>query len=52
MQKAHEERPRIEGKPPQVRFVTEAEQREWERQYAKTPERYSGEPARVTGELA
>ena len=29
-------RQRIEGKPPKVRFLTEEEQREWERQYTKT----------------
>ena len=46
---AVEERRRIEGKPPKVRFFTEEEQQEWERQYPKTPESHSGEPARVTG---
>jgi hypothetical protein len=30
---AVEERRRIEGKPPKVRFFTEQEQQEWERQY-------------------
>jgi len=30
-----EERRRIEGKPPKVRFLTEDEQLEWERQYPK-----------------
>jgi hypothetical protein len=48
---AVEERRRIEGKPPKVRFFTEEEQREWERQYPKTRESCSGEPARVTGGL-
>jgi hypothetical protein len=36
--RAIEERRRIEGKPPKVRFFTEEEQREWERQYPKPPE--------------
>jgi hypothetical protein len=34
---AVEERRRIEGRPPKVRFLTEEEQREWERQYQKPP---------------
>jgi hypothetical protein len=33
-----EERRRMEGKPPRVRFFTQEEQREWERQYLKSPE--------------
>lgn len=32
---AVEERRRTEGKPPKVRFLTEEEQQEWERQYLK-----------------
>jgi hypothetical protein len=32
-----EDRRRIEGKSPNVRFFTEEEQREWERQYPKPP---------------
>jgi hypothetical protein len=32
-----EDRWRIEGKPPKVRFFTLEEQREWERQYPKAP---------------
>jgi hypothetical protein len=32
-----EDRRRIEGKPPKVRFFTENEQLEWERQYPKPP---------------
>jgi hypothetical protein len=32
-----EDRRRIEGKPPMVRFFTPEEQREWERQYPKPP---------------
>jgi hypothetical protein len=35
---AVEDRRRIERKPPKVRFLTEAEQREWDRQYPKPPE--------------
>jgi hypothetical protein len=35
---AVEERRRIEGKPPKVRFFTEQEQREWERQYPRPAE--------------
>lgn len=35
---AVEERRRIEGKPPKVRFLTEAEQQEWERQYPIPPQ--------------
>jgi hypothetical protein len=33
-----EDRRRVEGKPPKVRFFTPEEQREWERQYPKPPE--------------
>jgi hypothetical protein len=32
-----EDRRRVEGKPPKVRFFTPEEQREWERQYPKPP---------------
>jgi hypothetical protein len=32
-----EDRRRIQGKPPKVRFFTENEQLEWERQYPKPP---------------
>jgi hypothetical protein len=32
-----EDRRRIEGKPPKVRFFTTEEQRRWERQYPKPP---------------
>lgn len=35
--RAVEERRRMEGKPPKVRFFTEGEQREWERHYPKPP---------------
>jgi hypothetical protein len=45
-----EQRRRIEGKPPQVRFLTEDEQLEWERQYPKTPEDIGSEEPRGLGE--
>jgi hypothetical protein len=32
-----EDRRRVEGKTPKVRFFTQEEQREWERQYPKPP---------------
>src|SRR5580700_5635993 len=32
-----EDRRRTEGRPPKVRFFTEEEQSEWERQYSKPP---------------
>ena len=32
-----EDRRRVEGKPPKVRFFTPEEQRDWERQYPTTP---------------
>ena len=35
---AVEERRRIEGKAPKVRFLTEQERLEWERQYPKPPD--------------
>lgn len=44
-----EERRRIEGKPPKVRFLTEEEQQEWERQYRKPPEQVGGEASRNAG---
>jgi hypothetical protein len=40
---------RIEGKPPKVRFFTEEEQQEWERQYLRSPEDVGGELPRETG---
>jgi hypothetical protein len=40
---AVEERRRIEGKSPKVRFLTEEEQREWERQYPKPLEEAGSE---------
>jgi hypothetical protein len=44
-----EDRRRVEGKPPKVRFFTPEEQREWERQYPKPPDdvsRAEGEASR------
>jgi hypothetical protein len=46
---AVEERRRIEGKPPKVRFLTEEEQQEWARQYPKPPEDVGGESHPQTG---
>ena len=40
-----EDRRRVEGKPPKVRFFTPEEQREWERQYPKP----SGDIPRAEG---
>jgi hypothetical protein len=39
---AVEKRRRVEGKPPKVRFLSEQEQFEWERQYPKPPEQAGG----------
>jgi len=44
-----EERRRIEGKPPNVRFFTEEEQRDWERRYPKPPEDVGDEAHPGTG---
>src|SRR6202167_321659 len=44
-----EDRRRIEGKPPKVRFFTQEEQREWERQYP-TPRDPQSEPQRSRGD--
>jgi hypothetical protein len=41
--RAVEERRRIGGKPPEVRFFTEEELQEWERQYRKPPENAGSE---------
>jgi hypothetical protein len=46
---AVEERRRIEGRPPKVRFLTDEEQQQWERQYPKLPEDVSGERPQRTG---
>jgi hypothetical protein len=47
--RAVEQHRRIEGKPPKVRFFTQEEQREWERQYPKSPELASDEMSRDGG---
>jgi len=44
-----EDRRRIEGKPPKVRFFTQEEQGEWERQYPKPPSDPRSEPQRNSG---
>jgi hypothetical protein len=46
---AVEERRRIEGKPPKVRFFTEGERQEWERQYPRSPEGVGTEAPRGSG---
>ncbi len=43
-----EDRRRVEGKPPKVRFFTPEEQREWERQYPQPP----GDVPRAEGEAS
>jgi hypothetical protein len=45
-----EDRRRVEGKPPKVRFFTQEEQREWERQYAKASGDADSETHRGGGE--
>jgi hypothetical protein len=45
-----EDRRRVEGKPPKVRFFTQEEQREWERQYPKPPGDGDGELHRSGGD--
>jgi hypothetical protein len=47
--RAVEERRRIEGKSPKVRFFTEEEQQEWDGQYPKPPEDAGGEALRGKG---
>jgi hypothetical protein len=44
-----EERRRMAGKPPKVRFFTEEEQKQWERQYPKSPEDAGGDSSPRTG---
>ncbi|HEY4710506.1 MAG TPA: hypothetical protein VIH46_10075 [Candidatus Acidoferrales bacterium] len=44
-----EERRRIEGKPPKVRFLTEEERWEWERQYLRQTEDAGSQAPRETG---
>jgi len=46
---AVEERRRIEGKPPKVRFLTDEEQWEWERQYLRQTEAGGSQAPRGTG---
>lgn len=45
-----EDRRRIEGKPPKVRFFTPEEQREWERQYPSPTCDAESEPQRGEGD--
>ena len=45
-----EDRRRVEGKPPKVRFFTPEEQREWERQYLQASADVENEPNLVRGE--
>jgi hypothetical protein len=45
-----EDRRRVEGKPPRVRFFTPEEQREWERQYARPSSDSVTEPYRSEGD--
>ena len=45
-----EDRRRVEGKPPKVRFFTPDEQREWERQYPQASADVENEPNLARGE--
>ncbi|MFZ3333955.1 MAG: hypothetical protein WA197_25210 [Candidatus Acidiferrales bacterium] len=45
-----EDRRRAEGKPPKVRFFTQEEQQQWERQYPQGPADVENEPNRARGE--
>ena len=45
-----EDRRRVEGKPPKVRFFTPEEQREWERQYPQASGDLENEPNLARGE--
>ena len=47
--RAVEERRRIEGKPPKVRFLTDEEQWEWERQHLSQTEYAGSQAPRGTG---
>jgi hypothetical protein len=47
--RAVEERRRIEGKPPKVRFLTNEQQWEWERQYLRQTEDAGSQAPRGTG---
>jgi hypothetical protein len=46
---AVEERRRIEGRPPKVRFLSEEEQLQWQQQHPKLPEDVGGEKLERTG---
>ena len=48
--RAVEDRRRVEGKPPKVRFFTPEEQREWQRQYPQTSADVENEPNLARGE--
>jgi hypothetical protein len=48
--RAVEDRRRIEGRPPKVRFLTEVEQQEWERRYPPQPQDADSEAPLGTGE--
>jgi hypothetical protein len=45
-----DDRRRVEGKPPKVRFFTQEEQREWDRLYPKPPCDAESEPQRSRGD--
>jgi hypothetical protein len=45
-----EDRRRVEGKPPKVRFFTPEEQREWKRQYPQASADVENEPNLARGE--
>lgn len=45
-----EDRRRVEGKSPKVRFFTQEEQQEWERQYPRASAHVENEPNRARGE--
>jgi hypothetical protein len=47
--RAVEERRRIEGRPPRVRFLTDEEQQQWERHYPKPPGDVGGHAHPGTG---
>jgi len=48
--RAVEDRRRVEGKPPKVRFFTPEEQREWQRQHPQTSADVENEPNLARGE--
>jgi hypothetical protein len=45
-----EDRRRVEGRPPKVRFFAQEEQRGWERLYPKPPCDAESEPQRSRGD--